>query len=191
MFNGIIKNIGIVKKIHKNSNDYVLEINSNIKFKKNNIGMSISCSGVCLTLLSFAKKTSKFFISKETLNVTNFKDIRKNDKINLELPIKFGDRISGHFVQGHVDTTEKIQSIKKIGSSWNIKFSIKNNFRKYIIKKGSIAINGISLTVSKINKKSFEIYIIPHTLKLTNLIFLKKKDLVNIEFDILRKYAKL
>ena len=134
MFNGIIKNIGIVKKIHKNSNDYVLEINSNIKFKKNNIGMSISCSGVCLTLLSFAKKTSKFFISKETLNVTNFKDIRKNDKINLELPIKFGDRISGHFVQGHVDTTEKIQSIKKIGSSWNIKFSIKNNFRKYIIK---------------------------------------------------------
>jgi len=191
MFNGIIKNIGIVKKIHKNSNDSVLEINSNIKFKKNNIGMSISCSGVCLTLLSFAKKTSKFFISKETLNVTNFKDIRKNDKINLELPIKFGDRISGHFVQGHVDTTEKIQSIKKIGSSWNIKFSIKNNFRKYIIKKGSIAINGISLTVSKINKKSFEIYIIPHTLKLTNLIFLKKKDLVNIEFDILRKYAKL
>jgi len=191
MFNGIIKNIGIVKNIHKNKNDSVLELNSNIKFKKNNIGMSICCSGTCLTLLSFTKKKSKFFLSKETLNVTNFKHIKKNDKINLELPIKFGDPISGHFVQGHVDATEKIESIKKIGSSWNIKFSIKNNFRRYIIKKGSIAINGVSLTISKINKKSFEIVIIPHTLKWTNLIYLKKNDLVNVEFDIIRKYAKL
>ena len=189
MFNGIIKNIGIVKKIYKDEKGSILELISNMKFKKNNIGMSISCSGTCLTLISFNKNRSKFFLSKETLNITNFKNINEQNKINLELPIKFGERISGHFVQGHVDTTEIVQSIKHLGSSWNIKFSIKNKFRKFIILKGSVAINGVSLTISKINNKSFEIVIIPHTLKNTNLIYLKKKDLVNVEFDVLRKYV--
>ena len=124
------------------------------------------------------------------MNTTIFKSIKKNDIINLEKSLRFGDRISGHFVQGHIDTTCKVSKIKLLGKSWLINFELKKKYTKYIIEKGSITINGVSLTIAKIIKKGFQISIVPHTLKLTNLLYLKKNSLVNIEFDVLGKYIK-
>jgi len=190
MFSGIIKNKGSVSKIEKKNKNCFLEIASSIVFKKNDIGSSISCSGACLTLESFNGKVSKFFLSSETLNRTIFKKIKKGAVLNLEKSLKHGIRNSGHFVQGHVDTTSKISSITKVGKSWLINFILKKKFMEFIVEKGSISINGVSLTISSINLNGFSIVIVPHTLKLTNLIFLKKNDLVNIEFDVVGKYIK-
>ena len=190
MFNGIIKNTGKVTKVLNRGKDYTIDIFSSLKVAKNEIGSSISCSGVCLTLTSLKKKKLKFFVSKETLDRSNFKFIKKNDIINLEKSLIFGDRVSGHFVQGHVDTTCKIIKIDFVGKSWVFEISLPQSFKKYLVTKGSIAINGVSLTISKLFKKHFEISVIPHTLKSTNLIHLKKNSIVNVEFDILSKYVK-
>ena len=190
MFNGIIKHTGKNSKIYKNNNNCIIEILSKIKFSKNEVGSSISCSGACLTLEKYKGNLSKFYISKETLNRTNFKSTNKGDLINLEKSLKYGDRISGHFAQGHVDTTSIIKKIDFVGKSWSVNFKLPKKYKKYLIQKGSITINGVSLTISKILKDGFQIVVIPQTLKLTNLMYLKEKDVVNIEFDVLGKYIK-
>jgi riboflavin synthase len=188
MFNGIIKNTGKIISIKKKHNNCTFSIFSKIKFSRNEIGSSISCSGACLTLVSFSKSVSKYYLSKETIDRTNFKNSKKKDLINLEKSIKYGDRISGHFVQGHVDTTCIVNKINIIGKSWFIHISLPKKHRRFVVKKGSIAINGVSLTISNIFKKEFQIVVIPQTLKYTNLISLKKKDIVNVEFDMFGKY---
>ena len=190
MFNGIIKHTGKISKIYKSNNNCIIEILSKIKFSKNEIGSSISCSGACLTLEKYKGNLSKFYISKETLNRTNFKSSNKGDLINLEKSLRYGDRISGHFAQGHVDTTSIIKKIDFVGKSWFVNFKLPKKYKKYLIQKGSITINGVSLTISKILKDGFQIVVIPQTLKLTNLMYLKEKDVVNIEFDVLGKYIK-
>ena len=190
MFTGIIKNTGKISKIYKNSNNCIIEILSRIKFSKSEIGSSVSCSGTCLTLEKYKKNLSKFYISKETLNRTNFKFLNKGDLVNLEKPLKYGDRISGHYVQGHVDTTSTIKKINYVGKSWFINFKLLKRYNKYLVQKGSITINGVSLTIAKILKDGFKIVLIPQTLKFTNLIYLKEKDVVNVEFDVLGKYIK-
>ena len=190
MFTGIIKNTGKISKIYKNSNNCIIEILSKIKFSKSEIGSSVSCSGTCLTLEKYKKNLSKFYISKETLNRTNFKFLNKGDLINLEKPLKYGNRISGHYVQGHVDTTSTIKKINYVGKSWFINFKLLKRYNKYLVQKGSITINGVSLTIAKILKDGFKIIVIPQTLKFTNLIYLKEKDVVNVEFDVLGKYIK-
>ena len=190
MFNGIIKYTGKINKIYKNKNNCFIEIFSKIKFSRSEIGSSISCSGTCLTLEKYNNNLSKFYISKETLRKTNFQSSHIGDIINIEKSLKYGDRISGHYVQGHVDTTSVIKKINFIGKSWFINFKIANKYKKFLIQKGSITINGVSLTISKILKNGFQVVIIPHTLKLTNLIYLKEKDIVNVELDILGKYIK-
>jgi len=188
MFSGIIKNTGKISKIYNKNKNFLIEIFSNMNFSKKEIGSSISCSGACLTLVKFVNKRSQFYISKETLSRTNFKFLKKGKIINLEKSLRYGERVSGHFVQGHIDTTSQIRKITIIGKSWTIDFNLKRKYRKYIVSKGSITINGVSITISKITKNGFQTVIIPHTLKLTNLIYLKRKDIVNIEFDVLGKY---
>ena len=190
MFSGIIKHTGKINKIYKNTNNCTIEILSKIKFSKFEIGSSVSCSGTCLTLEKYKRNLSKFYISKETLNRTNFKFLNKGDLINLEKSLKYGNRISGHFVQGHVDITSVIKTIDFVGKSWFINFKLLKRYKKYLVQKGSITINGVSLTISKILKNGFQVVVIPQTLKLTNLIYLKEKDVVNVEFDVLGKYIK-
>ena len=192
MFNGIVYKQGQIKSITKNpkyvSGSLVVEITSNVKFKKIDIGESVCCDGVCLTLIRIKKKSFLFYLSKETINRSNFKKAKIGQYINIEKPIIHGKKISGHYIQGHVDTTSIINKIKFIDRSWIVRFNLEKKFKKYIVEKGSISINGVSLTVSKVGKNFFETTIIPHTLKLTNLASLKKGDLVNIEFDIFGKY---
>tara|TARA_Y200000002_G_C22626677_1_gene640603 strand:+ start:632 stop:1228 length:597 start_codon:yes stop_codon:yes gene_type:complete len=193
MFNGIIYNQGIIKNI-KQSKKYVLgsrviEIKSKIKFNKKDIGESVCCDGVCLTLIRIKKGSFLFYLSKETIKRSNFKSAKIGKLINLEKSITHGQKISGHYVQGHVDTTAKVKSIKFIDKTWVIKLILKNKkLYKSLIEKASVTINGVSLTISKISKSYFEINVIPHTLKLTNLKNLKVKDVVNVEIDIFSKY---
>ncbi len=190
MFNGIIYNQGIVTKIIKRPKGINVFIKSELKLNKNNLGISVACDGVCLTLIGIKKRIAEFYLSKETINRSKFKFLKLKDKINLELPLKYGHKISGHICQGHVDSVGKVLSLKKIDKSYLFEFEILKKERSNLIDKASICVNGISLTISKVTKKGFQIWIIPHTFKLTNLSGLKKNNLVNIEIDILSKYVR-
>ncbi len=189
MFNGIIFNTGIIKSLKKNKNSIYVGIQSKIRLKKNELGSSISCDGVCLTVEKIFKDIIYFYISSETLKRSHFKNIKINQKINLEKSLTYGVKVSGHFTQGHVDTVAKTKSIKLLDKTWIIRFKILDKkFNKFLVEKASISINGISLTISKVFLNSFEINVIPHTLRLTNLKNLKPNNLVNVELDILSKY---
>ena len=190
MFNGIIFNKGLFTKISKRSKGINIFVKSDLKLTSKDIGVSIACDGVCLTMITIKKNIMEFYLSNETVRRSKFRYLKVNDLINLELPLKYGQKISGHICQGHVDTTAKILSIKKIDKSYIFDFEINFKERKNIIEKASICINGVSLTISKVTKKGFQIWIIPHTFKLTNLSKVKKGSLVNIEIDILSKYVK-
>ena len=190
MFNGIIFNKGIVKKILKRPKGINIFIQSNIKLSKKDIGVSIACDGVCLTLITIKNKVMEFYLSNETIKRSKFKFLKINEQINLELPLKYGQKISGHICQGHVDTVGKVYNVKKVDKSYFFDFVIPLKERKNIIEKASICVNGISLTISKITKKGFQIWVIPHTYKLTNLSKINRGSLVNVEIDILSKYVK-
>ena len=190
MFNGIIFNKGSITKILKRPKGINIFIKSDLKLSMRDIGISVACDGVCLTLISIKNKIMEFYLSDETINRSKFNFIKLKDKINLELPLQYGQKISGHICQGHVDTIGKILSIKKVDKSYLFDFQISKKERKNIIEKASISINGISLTISKVTSKGFQIWIIPHTYKLTNLSSLKKDSFVNVEIDILSKYVR-
>ena len=195
MFTGIIQSLGSIKKIDNNSNSYIISTKLDLKDCK--IGSSISCDGVCLTIVNLYKKNTLYEfeinVGEETLKRTNLINWKKKYKVNLEKSLKLGDEIGGHYVYGHVDALIPIESIKKISNSWDIKFStIKLNnqkeLKKMIVEKGSIAINGVSLTVANDYENSFNVSIIPHTFFNTNISLLKEKDMVNIEFDPIARY---
>lgn len=189
MFNGIIFNTGKVKLIKKKNKSITLVIKTNLNLNKKDLGSSICCNGVCLTLTKISGKLIYFYLSDETLKRSNFKNIKKDQLVNLEKSLIYGQKLSGHFIQGHVDTTAKVKKISIIDNSWVLRLEFKNKkFMKYLEEKASISINGISLTISKVSNKYFQLNIIPHTLSLTNLRKLKLNDLVNVELDIFGKY---
>ena len=195
MFTGIIQNQAKLIKIDNVSKNYTLIVESDVELKKRDIGTSIAIDGVCLTLIKYKiikkKKNQLFFnISPETLKISNLDKKELGYIFNLEKSLKYGDEIAGHFVQGHVDDTGKIYSISKIRNSWKFWIIINNKFRKYLINKGSVAINGVSLTINDIKKNLLRIDIIPHTFKKTNFEHLSKGSRVNLEYDLLIKYLK-
>jgi len=190
MFNGIIFNKGTLIKTFKRPKGINVFIKSDLKLSSKDIGVSVACDGVCLTLISVKNKMMEFYLSNETILRSKFMYIKNKDLINLELPLKYGQKISGHICQGHIDTVGKVLSINRIDKSYLFNFEINLKERKNIIEKASICINGVSLTISKVTKKGFQIWVIPHTFKLTNLSKLKKGSFVNIEIDILSKYVK-
>ena len=190
MFNGIIYNQGIVTKIIKRPKGLNIFVKSNLTVSKKDIGLSVACDGVCLTLISFKSKLMEFYLSKETLMRSKFQYLKTKDVLNLELPLKYGTKISGHICQGHIDTIAKVIIIKKVDKSYLFEFEVPTIERKNLIEKASICVNGISLTISKVSKKGFQIWVIPHTYNETNLSTIKKNDLVNIEIDILSKYVR-
>ena len=152
MFNGIIFNQGSVSKIDKRSKGINIFIKSNLKLTNKDIGVSVACDGVCLTLMTLKRNVMEFYLSNETIQRSKFKFLKIKDKINLELPLKYGQKISGHICQGHVDTIGKILMIKKIDKSYLFDLEINKKERKNLIEKASISVNGISLTISKKTK---------------------------------------
>tara|TARA_B100001179_G_scaffold82436_1_gene58163 strand:+ start:122 stop:715 length:594 start_codon:yes stop_codon:yes gene_type:complete len=193
MFSGIIQGIGFIDNLQSNNTF----IRTSLDLSDCKIGSSISCNGVCLTATSVEKLENNDFIfsvniSEETRNRSNFFYNNLNQKINIEKSIKAGDEISGHFVYGHVDCITKISKIHKLDLSWNFEFQKDNtnkDMERFIVQKGSIAINGISLTVANVSSDNFSISIVPHTYENTNLNSVKENDLVNIEFDALARYV--
>ena len=189
MFNGIIFKTGKLSKIEKKKNSILIGVKTKLKINKNEIGSSICCNGVCLTLEKIKEYFIYFYISNETIKRTNFKNLKKGKEINLEKSLAYGQKISGHFTQGHVDTTAKVKKIVFIDKSWSLMIELKNKkLSKFLQEKASITINGVSLTISKVSKSHFDLNIIPHTLKLTNLKDLKVNEIVNVELDIFGKY---
>ncbi len=197
MFTGIITNLAIVESItHNKKNDLLLTVSAaKNKIKRElKIGCSIACNGICLTLIS--KKTIgqkiifSFQASNETCQKTTLKNWQVNDAINLEFALCVGDELGGHMVLGHVDAVAKITAIKKIKDSHKITFAAPKNLMKFISPKGSVTLNGVSLTVNKVQQNFFDINVIWHTLQNTTFKNAAVKDLVNLEIDVIARYVK-
>ena len=167
-----------------------LSLMSPINQSRNKTAFTISIEAKKGITTGISAKIMEFYLSSETIKRSKFKFLKVKDRINLELPLKYGQKISGHICQGHIDTVGKILNIKIIDKSYLFEFEIVKKERINLIEKASVCVNGISLTISKLTKKGFQLWVIPHTFKLTNLSSLKKSSLVNIEIDILSKYVR-
>ena len=194
MFTGIIDHNGEIIKITKKRNkDISIFVLTKFKPKNIKLGSSICCNGVCLTVCKIKKLKNKlelsFDVSNETINCTNFSKLKIGSKINLEKSLRIGDEISGHFVFGHVDEVSKLLTIKRIKGSHQLKFSKSKKLSKYIAKKGSIAVDGVSLTINSSDSKSFSVNIVPYTWEHTNFNKLKVNSLINVEVDMLARYV--
>ena len=192
MFSGIIENHGTVIDFKK-IKDYRLTIASDLNYSDIKKGSSVCCNGVCLTVIKKTKKIKKtilvFDVSAETVKCSNFKDLKKGDQINIEKSLRVGDEISGHFVFGHVDDTAKLISKKQIGVSYELVFKVPTRSIKFIVQKGSVSLNGISLTVNSIKKNLITLNIVPFTWQNTNLQKLKIGERINLEVDMLARYV--
>lgn len=185
MFTGLIEKISIIKNITFTSNG--ANISFEADFENVKIGDSIAINGVCLTITSINRNIFSADVMKETLNITNLKNLKINDEINLERALKLSDRLNGHIVSGHIDTIATVKNIIQDGFSKRITFHCDTEL---IVKKGSIAINGVSLTISNVSDNFFEVSLIPETLQKTNLKNLKIGTTVNIEYDLFAKYIQ-
>lgn len=187
MFTGIIDYLGKVKSIRKNCLTIQTEEALAAKLSKGN---SVAVNGICLTVTKAAKESFDIDFIPETEEKTNIKYLKKGDLVNLELPMTPTTFLSGHIVQGHIDGLGKLESVDNEGTSKLLKISIINKLSKYLVEKGSVIVNGVALTVIKVNNSCFTVGIIPYTWQNTNLKNLSVGDFVNIEVDILGKYIK-
>lgn len=189
MFTGIVEEIGTVKKIVRGQKAY-LEIQADKIFSDIHIGDSIAVNGVCLTVTSFSGKVFTADVMNETFSRSSLGSLKTGSHVNLERAMSANGRFGGHIVSGHIDGTGKITNIKKDGNAVWYKISAGENIIKYTVEKGSIAIDGISLTVARIEKDNFSVSIIPHTSEETILSEKKLGDTVNLENDIIGKYVE-
>jgi len=187
MFTGIINHLGYFKKFSLGKK--VLSIEAPTIAPKLETGESLAINGVCLSLIKKEKSILSFNLSEETYRHTNLGSLRIRDMLNLELPVTLSTPLSGHLVTGHVDTTGKILKIVSSGKGKRFTFSFPEKLRPYLVPKGSVCINGISLTIADISTLSFDVELIPITLKNSNLGVLKRGSTVNIESDIIGKYV--
>ena len=189
MFTGIITDIGVLlnKSIKKNE-DYIYRIKGFSNTKKIDLGSSICCSGLCLTVIKTGQDWFEVNLSKETLKLSNFLNLNIGDKVNLEKSLKVGDELGGHFVTGHVDCQAELIKIKKVKGSVVLWFKVTKKLIGFIAKKGSVAIEGVSLTVNDCDANKFSVNIINHTWVKTNLSDKELGDKCNVEIDILSRY---
>ncbi|MDC8452042.1 MAG: riboflavin synthase [Candidatus Nitrosotalea sp.] len=191
MFTGIIEGLGNIVSFDKKTNNRSaakMKINIGKIAKGLKIGDSVAINGVCLTAVSISKGITEFEMVGETIKKTNLGSLERGDKVNIERSLKIGERLEGHFVLGHVDGIGIISKIEKQSNQIQIWITLPKELSKHVIKKGSITVDGISLTVVDVLKDKFSVSIIPHTMQITNLNYKKVGDKVNIETDILGKY---
>ncbi|TAH33101.1 MAG: riboflavin synthase [Alphaproteobacteria bacterium] len=189
MFSGIITDLGQIRQIRKQA-DWEIEIATKLPMEKIKIGDSIACSGVCLTV---TKKTAdSFFIeaSKETIDRTTVQYWAQGGALNLETSLRLGDSINGHLVYGHVDGIAEIKAIMPVGASHKVTMQIPANLAKYIVFKGSVTVNGISLTINEVRGNEFDVNIIPHTWQVTDFRHLAVGGKVNVEVDMIARYVE-
>ena len=189
MFTGLVETKGLIDSFEKNEDGMILRLNHNNSFEVS-INDSVSCNGVCLTVVRTYKNSFEVQLVNETLDRTTAEFWKEKDELNLERALLPSTRMGGHFVQGHVDCVTKILKIKHFDKSSTWTFKMNDDIEKYIVEKGSIALNGVSLTVASKDKNSFDVALIPHTIELTTFGNLTIGDSVNVEVDILGKYIE-
>ncbi|MBM3706956.1 MAG: riboflavin synthase [Actinobacteria bacterium] len=191
MFTGIIKEVGKIKRITGRNKSIEIEVSCSPEILRNIFtGDSISVNGCCLTVKAYTKNSFKSDISFSTLETTTFKNIGMGERVNLEDSLKYSDKLSGHLVAGHVDTTTEILKIEKISNSYRFDIKTPEKYLPYLAPKGSVALDGISLTIQDLDEKKFGIAVIAHTFENTNLMFKKPKDLLNLEIDLIARYIR-
>lgn len=189
MFTGIIEDLGIVTKLEREQENLHLTIRSKIT-NELKIDQSVAHNGICLTVIHIEDDTYTVTAIKETLDKTNLGNIETGDQINIERAMKLGDRLDGHIVQGHVDQTAVCKSVKEMDGSWFFTFNYDKALNNITIEKGSITVNGVSLTVVNSENNSFSVAIIPYTYQHTNFNTFHEGTVVNLEFDVVGKYIR-
>jgi riboflavin synthase len=190
MFTGLIEEIGSVLWIRATERGTELEIAAPVIAKYIRTGDSVAVNGCCLTITAHRAEQVTFDLLEETLDRTNLKSLRRESSVNLERAIPADGRLGGHFVQGHIDCATRVIAFDQAGGDYRLEIELPPQFSHYVAFKGSIAVNGISLTVAEILPESFAVWVVPHTRRNTNLQSTVPGDLVNIEFDILAKYIE-
>ncbi len=190
MFTGIVETLGVLSKVTEVDQGLRVEISTDGVFDGVTPGDSIAVNGVCLTVVEISFNQLSFDISAETLRRTSLRQTREGARVNLERPVTLASRLGGHLVQGHVDATGQLIEVLAAGEGFNVRIGFPPEFGRYIVEKGSIAVDGISLTVAKLGEDWFEIAIIPHTWRSTNLSGLELGADVNIEVDVIAKYVE-
>ena len=190
MFTGLIEEVGSVLRIHGTDRGTQLQIVAPRVAEKIQIGDSIAVNGCCLTVAGQDAGELTFGLLEETLDRTNLKALRQESRVNLERALASDGRLGGHFVQGHVDCAARILALEENGADHRLEVELPVDFAHYVAHKGSIAVNGISLTVAEVSKENFAVWIIPHTKSQTNLDTARVDDLVNLEFDLIAKYIE-
>ena len=188
MFTGIIEELGVVKGILSRGNTKYLTIEVKSILDGVKIGDSVAVNGACLSVVEIKNNKISFDVVKETSDNTNISRLRIEEKVNLERALKVGDRLSGHFVTGHIDCLGIIQKKVRIGDAQNLVVRFPIELSKFIVSKGSISLDGVSLTIQELKRDTFSIALIPHTLKTTNLALKNVGDKLNLELDLLGKY---
>ncbi|MFZ1218706.1 MAG: riboflavin synthase [Chthoniobacterales bacterium] len=190
MFTGLIEEVGTVLAMEKNPHGAKLAISAAGLIGKLQLGESIAVNGCCLTVAACRENELVFDLLEETVQRTNLKTLRRDDRVNLERALAADGRRGGHFVQGHVDCEGRILNLAEAGADWRLAVEFPTEFAKYVVEKGSVAVNGISLTIAEVSQKSFAVWIIPHTKAQTNLATARPGDMVNLEFDLIAKYVE-
>ncbi|MBW2654168.1 MAG: riboflavin synthase [Deltaproteobacteria bacterium] len=190
MFTGIIESFGTIKRIESSGEGRVLHIGCDLDLSESNIGDSIAVNGACLTAVSLERNAFKVDMAPETVERTTFKHLRSGSRVNIERALKLSDRIDGHLVSGHIDGTGTIASINRKSNAVIIRINVLPKLAADMIEKGSVAVEGISLTINHCSDKDFEVSIIPHTADITTIGRKRVGDAVNIETDMIGKYVK-
>src|SRR5438067_1436842 len=190
MFTGLVEETGRVVALERGSDGARLRIEAAEITRELRLGDSVAVNGCCLTVVEQEKTRIAFDLLEETLRRTNLGALRVGSAVNLERALAVGARLGGHFVQGHIDCTAPVLAFEPSGADHRLEIKLPHEFARYVVFKGSIAVNGISLTVADVREESFVVWIIPHTFAATNLRELKPGDTVNLEFDLLAKYVE-
>lgn len=190
MFTGIIEGLGTVKLLSRAAGGMRMGVEADFPMEKIRVGDSVAVSGTCLTVVDFQKNIFEVDIAPETLSKTTLGQTKVGDRVNLERALSLGDRLGGHLVSGHIDGVGVVEAKRPVANATIFVFGVPEALSRYIIQKGSIAVDGISLTVNVCNRTSFEVSIIPHTAEITTMGFKKVGDPVNIETDMIGKYVE-
>ncbi|HSQ85762.1 MAG TPA: riboflavin synthase [Desulfobacterales bacterium] len=190
MFTGIIEGLGTIREIRSEGKGKRMAVEADFSFEQTKIGDSICVSGACLTVVMIDGKRFTVDVSPETLSKTTFGNIKVGDRVNLERALRLSDRIDGHLVSGHIDGIGTVLLKQNIGNAITVSFKVPESISHYMIQKGSVSVDGISLTINNCSIDSFDVSIISHTAKLTTIGFKKAGDLVNIETDMIGKYVE-
>ncbi|MFA5004775.1 MAG: riboflavin synthase [Candidatus Omnitrophota bacterium] len=187
MFTGIVEELGVLRRRHQSGRVMVIEVSADKTLQGASVGESIAVNGACLTVVQLKKDALVFEVMSETLKSTNIGLLKTGEQVNLERSLKAGDRISGHFVTGHIDCLGLVRKKSYLNNNLVFQIAVKPEYLRYCLPKGSICVDGISLTLAAKTNSTFSVYLIPHTLKNTTLNFKGPSSRVNVEFDILAK----